>query len=61
MGWSTTYYVKEWPDDSATLMTENGQVVGRFPTVDDAIITCKALHEVNDNHEPQRYTVHCLN
>ena len=30
------FYIKEWPDDTATLMTEGGRVVWIFPSVEEA-------------------------
>lgn len=30
------FYIKEWPDDTATLMTEHGHVVWIFPSVEEA-------------------------
>lgn len=30
------FYIKEWPDNTATLMTEGGHVVWIFPTVEEA-------------------------
>lgn len=30
-------YVKEWPDHTASLLTEDGRVVWTFPSLDDVI------------------------
>lgn len=30
------FYIKEWPDNTATLMTEGGRVVWTFVTVEEA-------------------------
>ena len=30
------FYIKEWPDDTATLMTERGHVIWIFPSVEEA-------------------------
>ncbi len=30
------FYIKEWPDDTATLMTQDGRVVWIFPSVEEA-------------------------
>ncbi len=31
-----SFYIKEWPDNTATLMTEGGRVVWFFPSVEEA-------------------------
>jgi hypothetical protein len=31
------FYIKEWPDDTVTLMTETGHVIWTFDSVEDAI------------------------
>jgi hypothetical protein len=31
-----SFYIKEWPDNTATLMTEGGRVVWIFPSVEEA-------------------------
>ncbi len=30
------FYIKEWPDDTATLMTQDGRVVWIFPSIEEA-------------------------
>ena len=30
------FYIKRWPDNTATLMTERGQVIWIFPSVEEA-------------------------
>lgn len=30
------FYIKEWPDNTATLMTEGGRVIWTFATVEEA-------------------------
>ena len=30
------FYIKEWPDNTATLMTERGQVVWIFSSIEEA-------------------------
>jgi hypothetical protein len=30
------FYIKDWPDHTATLMTECGRVVWNFPSVEEA-------------------------
>jgi hypothetical protein len=41
-------YIKEWPDYTASLMTEHGQVVATFAGVEDAKI--EALGNEEDLH-----------
>jgi len=31
-----SFYIKEWPDNTATLITEDGRVVWIFPSVEEA-------------------------
>lgn len=43
------FYIKTWPDDTATLMTANGQVLWSFHSLDDAVSVCRewyGLHGV---------------
>jgi hypothetical protein len=30
------FYIKEWPDNTATLMTERGHIIWIFPSVEEA-------------------------
>lgn len=46
------FYVKEWDDQTVTIMTEMGQVLGYFPSVYDAMQTCEQWYRYN-NKEPQ--------
>ncbi|MFQ5488743.1 MAG: hypothetical protein ACE5ET_09915 [Gammaproteobacteria bacterium] len=49
-----TFYIKAWPDNSATLMTELGQILWTFPTLDDALNACRdwySMHEVRTEYE----------
>lgn len=40
------FYIKEWPDNTATLMTERGQVVWIFPSVEEAEEAAENGHEI---------------
>ncbi len=49
-----TFYIKIWPDNTATLMTQWGQVLWTFPNPDEAMAACRewyALHEVRTEYE----------
>ena len=49
-----TFYIKAWPDRSATLMTETGHILWTFPTLDEAMAACRDWydnHEVRTEHE----------
>lgn len=37
------FYIKEWPDNTATLMNETGRVVWTFASVEEAADSC---HEI---------------
>ena len=60
MNASITFYVKEWPDETASLLTQNGQVIGTFPSIEEAKTTCRDLHVANREGDNRRYTVRCL-
>ena len=34
------FFIKRWPDDTATLMTESGQVIWTFSSMQEAIRGC---------------------
>jgi len=40
------FYIKEWPDDTATLMTEGGRVVWIFPSVEEAEVAAQNGDEI---------------
>ena len=41
-------YIKEWPNKTATLMTENGQVIWTFSSVAEARDVCRAWFRLSD-------------
>jgi len=43
------YYLKEWTDDSVSVMDERGQVVGNFFSIEDAIEAYDWVDAVNDD------------
>jgi len=43
-------FVKEWPNKTATLMTENGQVVWTFGSVREAWQACREWCSANSEH-----------
>lgn len=42
------FFIKEWPNKSATLMTENGTVLWTFANVDEARRVCEEWYKVQD-------------
>jgi len=46
------FYVKEWDDQTVTIMTEMGHVLGYFASVYDAMQTCEQWYRYNKK-EPQ--------
>ncbi|NOX42452.1 MAG: hypothetical protein GXP19_01775 [Gammaproteobacteria bacterium] len=42
------FYIRERPDGHATLMTEEGQVLWTFCSVDDAEHACREWYNIND-------------
>ena len=41
-----SFYIKEWPDNTATLMTERGHVIWIFPSVEEAEIAAEDCDEI---------------
>lgn len=48
-------YIKEWPDSTATLMTESGQVIWTFASLDEAV---EDGYEIVANRRPRRNELH---
>lgn len=42
-----TFYIKAWPDNTATLMTEIGQILWTFPSVEEAAQACQEWYDIN--------------
>jgi hypothetical protein len=40
------FYIKEWANHTATLMTDNGQVLWTFPSKRDAYEVCREYYAV---------------
>jgi len=43
------YYLKEWTDDSVSVIDERGQVVGIFISIEDAIEAYDWVDAINDD------------
>ena len=43
------FYIKEWPDQSACLMTAAGQRLFTFKSVDSALAACGEWYGINKN------------
>lgn len=41
------FYIREWADGHATLMTEQGHVLWTFPGVDEAQSACREWYNIN--------------
>ena len=41
-------YIKEWADETATLMTDNGRVICVFPSIDEAQSLCRDEYSLNE-------------
>jgi len=54
------FYIKEWPDDTATLMTEGGRVVWIFPSVEEAEAAAQNGDEIMQpkNRMPEKTNRH---
>ena len=42
------FYIKEWPDHTATLMTDIGQVLWKFPSVAEARLMCEEYYRIDE-------------
>ena len=54
------FYVKEWGDQTVSLMTEMGHVLGYFPSVFDALQTCDEWYKHNNKEPSHQVLVHSL-
>jgi len=43
-----TFYIKQWPNGNATLMTDTGAVLWTFTSIDEAKNACRDL---SDNYK----------
>jgi len=46
------FFIKKWPDDTATLMTESGQVIWTFSSMQEAIQRCTEEWAVANDETP---------
>ncbi len=44
---AVTFYIKAWPDNRATLMTDLGQILMTFPSVEEAASACREWYAGN--------------
>lgn len=42
------FYIKQWPDNSATLMTENNTALWTFASVEEAQTACHDWYQLQD-------------
>jgi hypothetical protein len=52
------FYIKEWDDQTVSLMTEMGHVLGYFPSVYDALQTCDEWYRYNTKELQHEVMVH---
>ena len=52
------FYIKEWDDQTVTIMTEMGHVLGYFPSVYDALQTCEQWYLHNSKEPKHEVMVH---
>lgn len=46
---AVNFYIKTWPDDTATLMTDNGQVLWSFHCLNDAVSAAREWYAMNED------------
>ena len=49
------FYIKEWPNKTATLMSDNGIVLWTFTNVDTALQVCKEWYGFHENRHEEHY------
>ena len=56
------FYIKEWPDRTASLMTAAGQRLFTFKSIDSAMAACGDWYGINKNRIIPTLTTkpHCL-
>ena len=47
---NVNFYIKTWPDDTATLMTDHGQVLWSFHCLNDAVAACHEWYAMNEDN-----------
>lgn len=52
------FYIKEWPNKTATLMTCNGSVLWTFCSVKEALDVCKEWYKVQEANTLRDNTQH---
>ncbi len=52
-----TFYIKEWPDNTATLLTDSGRVVWTFISVEEAADGCYDIAAC-EKHRQQSQVFH---
>ena len=55
------FFIKEWNDQTVTLMTEHGNILAYFPSIVDALTACDELYMYNYNEPKHEVKVHSLN
>ena len=45
------FYIKEWPDKTATLMAKNGAVLWTFHSVEEAQRVCRDWYQVREESD----------
>jgi len=47
------FYIKEWANNTATLMTDNGQVLWTFPSKAEACMVCREYYALQFGKDVQ--------
>ncbi len=51
------FYIKEWPDNTATLMTERGHVIWIFPSVEEAEAAADDRDEIAERRNIKEFGI----
>lgn len=51
------FYIKEWPDNTATLMTERGHVIWIFPSVEEAETAAEDCDEIAERRNKKEFGI----
>ena len=51
------FYIKEWPDNTATLMTERGHEIWIFPSVEEAEAAADDCDEIAERRNIKEFGI----
>ncbi len=55
------FYIKEWNDQTVSLMTEQGNVLAYFSSISEALAACNEWYMYNNNEPRHEVKIHSNN